>query len=170
MGRGRELRGAKRHAHGLRAKASETRWKLPRSRLKPIDPVCSGFHIHQCVDLEVESLQGTYSTDISNRKSAAQGKPALADVIDRTAAENPHPPSSYVEVHLNDRLVYRTRTKQLNPLPYYNAVSERFIRDWRMAKIVFVIRDEKDREHDPILGLVSLQLKDAFKSGSHFTR
>lgn len=155
----------------------------------PSDDLRSGilqFHIHQCVDLEVDSLDGTYSSALNSRLSAAGGKPALAEEIDRTPAENPDPPSAYCEVHLNDRLVYRTRTKQVTPLPYFNAVSERFLRDWRMAKIVFVVRDERDREHgeailgivweliadilDPILGLVTLYLKDVFKDQSHFTR
>jgi hypothetical protein len=99
------------------------------------------------IDLEVESLGGTYSSDLNHRKSAAGGKPALADVTDRTPAENPDPPSAYCEVHLNDRMVYRTRTKQVTPMPYFNAVSERFIRDWRLAKVTFVVRDERDREH-----------------------
>ena len=99
------------------------------------------------LDLEVESLEGTFSSNLNHRKSAASGKPALADVTDRTPAENPDPPSAYCEVHLNDHYVYRTRTKQVSPMPYFNAVSERFIRDWRMAKIVFVVRDDRDREH-----------------------
>ena len=110
----------------------------------------------------------------------------MSDITDRTSAENPEPPSAYCEVHLNDRFVYRTRTKQVTPLPYFNAVSERFLRDWRMAKIVFVIRDERDREHgkhswthdiavvvlmpDPILGMVTLYLKDVLSEHSHFTR
>jgi Ca2+-dependent lipid-binding protein len=94
----------------------------------------------------------------------------LSDVVDRTSAENPDPPSAYVEVLLNDRLVYRTRTKQFTPLPYFNAVSERFIRDWSRAKIVFVVRDERDREHDPILGIVSIPLREAFTNGCQITR
>jgi hypothetical protein len=121
-------------------------------------------------DLEVESADGTYSAKSSARKSAAGGKPALSDLIDRTAAENPDPPSAYVEVHLNDRLIYRTRTKQLTPMPYFNAVGERFLRDWRMAKLVFVVRDERDREHDPILGIVTMRLEDVFSDRSQFTR
>lgn len=118
----------------------------------------------------MESLEGTYSANSSARKSAAGGRPALGDIVDRTAAENPEPPSSYVEVHLNDRMVFRTRTKQVTPLPYFNAVSERFLRDWRAAKLVFVVRDERDREHDPILGIVTLRLEEAFREGSQFTR
>lgn len=71
---------------------------------------------------------------------------------------------------MNDRLVYQTRTKQVTPLPYYNAMSERMIRDWRLAKLVFVVRDDRDREHDPILGLVSLRLAEVFRDKSQITR
>lgn len=122
------------------------------------------------VDLEVESLQGTFSGQaMSRRKSAASGKPALQDVIDRTAADNVDPPNAYCEVHINDKFVYRTRTKQLTPVPYFNAVSERFVRDWRTAKIVFVVKDARDREHDPILGVVALRLKDVLKDSCQVT-
>lgn len=143
------------------------------------------FHIHQCTDLEMESLAGTFSgAAFSRRKSAASGKPALDDVIDREPTENPEPPSTYCEVHLNDKYVYRTRTKQVNPMPYFNAMSERFVRDWQLAKISFVIKDERDLEHgesdvdtgstvltiDPILGVVSLRLRDVFSDRTQFTR
>lgn len=104
-----------------------------------------------CSDLEIESLAGTYSSKMDSRTSAAGGKPALSDVVDRGSTENPDPPSSYCEVYLNDKLVYRTRTKQVTPLPYYNAVGERFVRDWTKARITFVVRDERDREHGTLL-------------------
>lgn len=118
----------------------------------------------------MESLEGTFSSNLDSRKSAANGKPALADIVDRTPAENPEPPSAYCEVHINDRLIYRTRTKEMTPLPYFNAVSERFLRDWRMAKLTIVVRDERNREHDPILGIVILPLKEVFKTSSQITR
>ena len=56
------------------------------------------------------------------------------------------------------------------PMPYFNAVGERFLRDWRMAKLVFVVRDERDREHDPILGIVTMRLEEVFSDRSQFTR
>lgn len=128
------------------------------------------FHIHQAVDLELQSVTGTFAGSGGKHRSPASGKPALGDAIDRAPWENPDPPNPYVEVHLNDKFIYRTRTKQVNPMPYFNAMSERFIRDWRLAKIVFVIKDERDREHDPIIGIVSLPLKDVLKDGCQVTR
>lgn len=123
-------------------------------------------------------MAGTFS-----KNSATSGKPALADVVDRGSTENPDPPSSYCEVYINDKLVYRTRTKQFTPLPYFNAVSERFIHDWTEAKVTFVIRDDRDREHgrcirgrevlliiDPVLGLVNFRLRDALADRTQFTR
>jgi hypothetical protein len=139
---------------------------------KPTAELPSGvlqFHIHQCSDLELESLQGTFSGSGNRRKSAANGKPALQDIIDRGPTDNIDPPSTYCEVHLNDKFVYRTRTKQLTPVPYFNAVSERFIRDWREARIVFVVKDARDREHDPTLGIVNLQLKDVLRDRCQIT-
>ncbi|EIW72275.1 hypothetical protein TREMEDRAFT_70665 [Tremella mesenterica DSM 1558] len=141
--------------------------------LKPNEKYRSGilqFHIHQASDLEVESLDGTYSQALSPRLSAAGGRSALEDVVNRTSEENPDPPSAYVEVHLNDQVVYRTRTKEVTPEPYYNAVSERFVRNWTSSRIKFVVRDSRDREHDPIIGLVSLPLPKALSERSQITR
>ena len=119
--------------------------------------------------MELDSIEGTYSSSMNHRLSAASGKPALYD-NNRLSQDSPDPPSTYCEVLLNDQLIYRTRTKQLTPLPYYNAVSERFIRDWRIAKITFVVRDERNREHDPIIGLVTLYLRDVLRDRSQITR
>lgn len=95
-------------------------------------------------DLEVESTAGTYAT---HPRRPAGGPPALGHITDRNPNENSDPPSAYCEVHLNDKLVYKTRTKEVTPMPYYNAVSERFVRDWTKGKVVFVVRDARDREH-----------------------
>ncbi|WWC91590.1 uncharacterized protein L201_006536 [Kwoniella dendrophila CBS 6074] len=140
---------------------------------KPDSNLKSGilqFHIHQCEDLEVEPTSGTYSSHTTSKNSPAGGKPALESLTETTSVENPEPPSSYCEVHLNDKLIYRTRTKQVTPLPYFNAISERFVRDWNQSKITFVVRDERNREHDPILGIIVIPLKDAFRTRSQITR
>ncbi|CAK9786018.1 hypothetical protein CC85DRAFT_285706 [Cutaneotrichosporon oleaginosum] len=129
------------------------------------------FHVHQCAELEMYPDSGSFSgSNISRRKSAASGKPALSNVIDRAPGENPDPPSAYCEVHLNDKYVFRTRTKRVNPQPYFNALSERFIRDWRQARIKFVVKDERDREHDPIIGVVSLRVRDVLADRAQITR
>lgn len=54
--------------------------------------------------------------------------------------------------------------------PIFNAGSERFIRDWRSAILTITVRDERYREHDPILGVVALKLSDILQTSSEVTR
>lgn len=42
--------------------------------------------------------------------------------------------------------------------PFFNASTERFVRDWRSAHVTVVVRDSRLRESDPILGLVSVRV------------
>lgn len=126
------------------------------------------FTITQCQALEIRPNRSTFSS--KRTAGVSGGKPALEDLIDSAAWESPKPPNPYCEVILNGRLVFRTRTKQLSPAPYWNAVSERFVRDWSKARIVFVVRDERDRERDPVIGLAAFQLADIFRSASQVTR
>ncbi|KAG7562247.1 hypothetical protein FFLO_02333 [Filobasidium floriforme] len=129
------------------------------------------FAITQCNNLEYQRTGKTFASQSSKRHSgAAGGRPAQETVVDSMPWEQERPPSAYAEVILNGRLVYRTRTKQINPSPYWNATGERFIRDWSKARLVVVIRDERDRENDPILGLVSIELSTAFSKACQLTR
>jgi Ca2+-dependent lipid-binding protein len=59
---------------------------------------------------------------------------------------------------LNDELVYKTRVKTLSSSPVFNAGTERFVRDWRVAHVTVSVRDARKRENDPILGLVVLKV------------
>ncbi|PWN86990.1 hypothetical protein FA10DRAFT_234742 [Acaromyces ingoldii] len=68
-------------------------------------------------------------------------------------------PSSYVQVLLNDEPVFRTRTKTLNPRPFINAGSERWVADFATARIDFVVRDARQRENDAVLGVVGTELR-----------
>ena len=44
------------------------------------------------------------------------------------------------------------------------------MRDWRSALVTVTVRDQRHREHDPILGVVSLRLSDLMKTSSQVTR
>lgn len=66
--------------------------------------------------------------------------------------------------------VYRTRAKAVSSRPIFNAGTERFVRDWRSAIVTVTVRDQRYREHDPILGVVSLKLSDLMKTSSQVTR
>lgn len=41
---------------------------------------------------------------------------------------------------------------------YYNVVSERFVRDWMKGKVVFVVRDVRDREYGELFVLISVMV------------
>lgn len=54
--------------------------------------------------------------------------------------------------------------------PIFNAGTERFVRDWRAAIFTITVRDARNREHDPILGVVPLKLTDILNTRSQVTR
>lgn len=66
--------------------------------------------------------------------------------------------------------VYRTRAKVVSSKPIFNAGTERFIRDWRSAIVTITVRDQRMRQHDPILGVVPLKLSDILQTSSQVTR
>lgn len=66
--------------------------------------------------------------------------------------------------------VYRTRAKAVSSKPIFNAGTERFVRDWRSAHVTVTVRDQRHREHDPILGVVALSLPELMKTSSQVTR
>lgn len=75
-------------------------------------------------------------------------------------------PSGYCELILNDNMFYKTRVKQYTNMPYFQAGTEIFVRDWTQAELRIIVRDSRLREHDPIMGIVSLPLKKLFSESS----
>lgn len=75
-------------------------------------------------------------------------------------------PSGYCEVILNDNLLFKTRVKQYSNMPFFNAGTEMFVRDWTQAQVHVVVRDARLREHDPIMGIVTLPLRQLFSKSS----
>ncbi|EST05302.1 C2 domain protein [Kalmanozyma brasiliensis GHG001] len=85
-------------------------------------------------------------------------------------ADPEHAPSAYCRIILNDEIIFQTRTKALNANPFYNAGTERYIRDWRRTLIMFVVYDFRAREADAILGVVPIKLSELFARNSQVTR
>lgn len=75
-------------------------------------------------------------------------------------------PSGYCELILNDNLVFETRVKQYSNMPFFNAGTEIFVRDWTRSELRVVVRDSRVREHDPIMGIVRLPLAELFSKSS----
>jgi len=120
--------------------------------------------IQQIVNLELENVKGTQGS-----RKGREYEPAKP-YGEVTAEEGTHLPTSYCTILFNDELVYRTRSKAVSSQPIFNAGTERFVRDWRSAIITVTVRDSRNREHDPILGIVPLKLSDILETSSQVTR
>jgi hypothetical protein len=110
------------------------------------------IQIHNITGLEVESLQKEEKEGVARREDDAENSDEL--------------PSSYCTIILNHAKLYTTRTKPKNAKPFFNAGTERFLRDWRTAEVMVTVRDNRERELDPLLGIVYLPLAKLFEKRS----
>ncbi|KAF8323426.1 hypothetical protein DL93DRAFT_2223342 [Clavulina sp. PMI_390] len=115
--------------------------------------------VHYISNLERQDLKGA-----SGDREGSAGQ----DTDDPTE-QSGNLPSSYCEILLNDDMIYKTRTKQYTTMPFFEAGTERFIRDWSKTVVRVVVRDAKLREHDPILGIVNLPVAETLQKGSAVT-
>jgi len=120
---------------------------------------------HQIVNLEVKDLTGTYGS----RKNGKEYSPGMK-TGENKQEEGGKLPSAYCTIMLDDQLIYRTRTKALSSKPQFFAGTERFVRDWRSAIVTVAVRDQRQREHDPLLGVVPLKLSEILQTSSEVTR
>lgn len=134
----------------------------------PPDPlwpsgICS-IIIHQIVNLELDNIKGT-----SGSRKGREFEPAkpYGEATEETGGDLP---TSYCTILYNDELVYKTRSKAVSSQPIFNAGTERFMRDWRSGIVTVTVRDQRNREHDPILGVVPLKLSDVLETSSQVTR
>lgn len=114
-----------------------------------------GIQIHNITGLDVAKLN-------RNREHGA------GDGEDREdeAEQSDDLPDSYCTILLNHRQIYRTRTKPKNAKPFFNAGAERFVKDWRTAEVIVSVRDSREGENDPLLGIVYLPLRRVFERRS----
>ncbi|MCO5596105.1 hypothetical protein L7F22_050165 [Adiantum nelumboides] len=124
------------------------------------------MQVHQISNLEVTDSRGQRNVGSKVRGMGHAGQ--QVDSID-TDEDKPNAPNAYVTIILNDETVFRSRTKALSTNPFYNAGTERFIRDWRRTLVMFVVYDNRLREGDAILGVVPVKLTDLFRSTSQAT-
>ena len=121
--------------------------------------------VHQIVNLELENVKGS-----NGKRKGREYEPARPDAGEIKEEQGKKLPSSYCTILLNDELVYKTRTKVVSSKPIFEAGTERFVRDWRSAIVTVTVRDSRNRQHDPIIGVVPLKLSDVLQSSSQSTR
>lgn len=109
--------------------------------------------IHNITGLELQKLQ----------KPDKDGEDSEGDQETETGDEMP---DSYCNIILNHKKIYRSRTKPKNSKPFFNAGTERFIRDWRTTEVIVAVRDAREREDDPLIGIVYLPLGKVFAKRS----
>ena len=114
------------------------------------------IQIHNITGLELERLRKNRSQDDTEADKEDEGEEA-GDL-----------PSSYCTVILNHQKIYKTRTKPKNAKPFFNAGTERFIRNWRTTEVMLSVRDARVHENDPLLGIVYLPLAKLFQKRSQF--
>ncbi|KAI0161343.1 C2 domain-containing protein [Xylariaceae sp. FL1272] len=125
-----------------------------------------GVVVHQIVNLELANVQGSEG---GKRKGGKEYEPARdAGEIKEEASKKL--PNAYCTICFNDELVYKTRTKVVSSKPIFNAGTERFVRDWRSAIVTVTVRDSRNRQHDPILGVVPLKLSEILQTSSQSSR
>lgn len=122
----------------------------------PLDDFPSGMlaiQIHEATGLEVRAL---HNADRYNNGDEHSDEEEQSEEL----------PSCYCNIMINHQKVYRTRVKPKNQKPFFNAGTERFIRDWRNTVIHIAVRDSRVHEDDPLMGMVRLSLADVLKERS----
>lgn len=109
--------------------------------------------VHNITGLEVQKLR---KRDSKNGDS---------DIEEETETDDDMP-DSYCNIILNHKKIYRTRTKPKNSKPFFNAATERFVRDWRNSEVIVAVRDAREREDDPLIGIVYLPIGKVLKDRS----
>ncbi|BGP36486.1 hypothetical protein JCM10449v2_000387 [Rhodotorula kratochvilovae] len=117
--------------------------------------------VHHLSSLERQNLKGA---------SGAHREGTAGQDTDAPSEQGGNLPSSYCEFVVNDDLVYKTRVKQYSTMPFFEAGTELFVRDYSKTSLRIVVRDARLREHDPILGIINLPLKDVLAHSSQVTR
>lgn len=121
--------------------------------------------VHQIVNLELQNIKGS-----NGKRKGREFEPARPEAGDIKEEQSKTLPSSYCTIMLNDELVYKTRTKVVSSKPIFEAGTERFIRDWRSCIVTVAVRDSRNRQHDPIIGVVPLKLSDLLLTSSQSSR
>ncbi|OTB07880.1 hypothetical protein M426DRAFT_317779 [Hypoxylon sp. CI-4A] len=108
--------------------------------------------IHNITGLEVQKLQKDDKGDGGDDEDEAE--------------QHDDMPDSYCTIIMNHKKIYKSRTKPKNSKPFFNAGTERFVRDWRDTQIIVSVRDSREREDDPLIGIVYLPLAKVFANRS----
>ncbi|KAI1339451.1 hypothetical protein F5Y15DRAFT_382586 [Xylariaceae sp. FL0016] len=120
----------------------------------------SNDHVSGILSVQIHNITG-----LEVAKLQKQDKGDRGDSEDE-AEQSDDMPDSYCTVIINQRKVYKSRTKPKNSKPFFNAGTERFVRDWRDTEVIVSVRDAREGEDNPLIGLVYLPLSRVFAEKS----
>lgn len=118
----------------------------------------------------VHHISGLENRDVEKGVMGKEREGTYGQDVDAKAGEGKALPSGYVEFIVNDDIVYKTRVKQYTNMPFYEAGTEVFIRDWTRTEVRLAVRDARLREHDPIMGIVAIDLTTVMSESSQVTQ
>jgi len=110
------------------------------------------IQIHNITGLEIEQTQKKDNEDSGVREDEGE--------------QGDNMPDSYCTIIINHQKVYQTRTKPKNAKPFFNAGTEKFLRDWKSTEVIISVRDSRQGENDALLGIIYLPLREVFKKRS----
>ncbi|TKA76156.1 hypothetical protein B0A49_03730, partial [Cryomyces minteri] len=110
------------------------------------------IQIHQITGLEI----GKNNKDRDDKADGASDEEETGESL----------PSAYCTIILNQQKIFKTRTKPKNSKPFFNAGTERFVRDWRQTEVMISVRDARVHEDDALLGVIYLPLGKIFAERS----
>lgn len=118
----------------------------------------------------VHHIAGLEHRDVEKGVMGKEREGTYGQDVDAKAGEGKQLPNGYVEFIVNDDIIYKTRVKQYTNMPFYEAGTETFIRDWTKTEVRLAVRDARLREHDPLMGIISIDLTEVFKESSQVTQ
>ncbi|SJX62547.1 uncharacterized protein SRS1_13394 [Sporisorium reilianum f. sp. reilianum] len=118
----------------------------------------------------VHHISGLENRDVEKGVMGKEREGTHGQDVDAKAGEGKALPSGYVEFIVNDDIIYKTRVKQYTNMPFYEAGTETVVRDWTRTEVRLAVRDARLREHDPIMGIVSMDLTEVFAESSQVTQ
>lgn len=126
--------------------AADTKEEADALHIPPRKDLKSGILsviIHQVSQLERQNLKGASGKSAKREGTAGQD-------TDAPEEEGPNLPNSYCELYVNDNMIYKTRTKMYTSMPFFEAGTEVFIRDWTTATVRVAVRDARYDVRSPL--------------------
>ncbi|KAH8903410.1 hypothetical protein BR93DRAFT_862105, partial [Coniochaeta sp. PMI_546] len=111
------------------------------------------------ISIQIHNITGLETAKLNKKSGKDEDREDEAEQSDEL-------PDSYCTIIMNHQQIYRTRTKPKNAKPFFNAGTERFVRDWKTAELIVSVRDSREHEEDPLLGIVYLPLRRVFEKRS----